>query len=173
MQQQTEAPIVTEYAVKRTLGGKVKSLAFHCPHCSTPLSAELGDAGNHETCPKCGMLFRVPLHEEPPPPPKPKPAPKWTPPPPKPYAPPREPMPYQFMYIGAVVLFALGVLTIVAAIIATVGIAASDAHGGLAAAVLFGGVINGFFLIVTGQALDAFRDLVLAAKSIDDRLGKG
>lgn len=170
-QQQAEAPIVTEYVVKRTLGGKAKSLAFHCPKCNTPLSAELADAGNHESCPKCAMLFRVPQHEEPPPPPKPKPA------APKPvraarrepitYSPPREPTPYQFVYIGAVVLFALGLLTIVASIF--IGFYIGGGEGAFTWIALS---LNGFFLIVAGQALDAFRDLVLAAKSIDERLGK-
>lgn len=180
-QQQAEAPIVTEYVVKRTLGGKAKSLAFHCPQCNTSLTAALDDAGNHETCPHCAMLFRVPLHEEPP---KPKSEPSWYQKDifgregkadilpvqkelPRRRTPPPEPQPYQFVYIGAVVLFALGLLSIVASVFVGFYIG-----GGSGALTWLGGTLNGFFLIVTGQALDAFRDLVLAAKSIDERLGK-
>lgn len=64
MSVRADIPVIADFVVVRSLRGRAKALAFRCLACQSRLKADLGDAGNLESCPHCRTMFRVPEYQD-------------------------------------------------------------------------------------------------------------
>ena len=55
---------ISTYAIKRPFYSKKSRVTYSCPRCEAGLMNYLAEAGNHDSCPECGISFSVPGPKE-------------------------------------------------------------------------------------------------------------